>query len=74
MAKKNPLLAYSEELAVKIAKFCKECAETEGWLKLILASDAIDNETFKSLRNLCRRIKRMLTASCITIEQKLKQS
>ena len=117
MAKKNLLLEYSEELAVKTVKLCaeykidsntvfqikkssssvfaniteaqypqsladmhskleiarKECAETESWLKLIFASGVIDEETFKSYRNLCGRIKRMLTASCITIENKLKQ-
>ena len=115
MAKRNLLLEYSEELAVKIAKLCtdykidsntvfqikkssssvfaniteaqypqsladmlskfeiarKECAETESWLKLILASGAIDEQAFKNYRNLCGRIKRMLTASCITIENKL---
>jgi len=117
MAKRNLLLEYSEELAVKIVKLCteykidsntvfqikkssssvfaniteaqypqsladmhskleiarKECAETESWLKLIFASGVIDEQTFKSHRNLCGRIKRMLTASCITIENKLKQ-
>ena len=52
----------------------KECAETESWLKLILAAGIIDEPTFKALRNLCGRIKRMLTASCITIEKKIKQS
>ena len=116
MAKKNPLLAYSEELATSITKLCvvykidsnavfqikkssssvyaniteaqypqsladmhskleiarKECAETEAWLKLIFASNSIDEQTFKKYRNLCGRIKRMLTASCITIEKKLK--
>jgi four helix bundle protein len=50
----------------------KECAETEAWLKLIFASNSIDEQTFKKYRNLCGRIKRMLTASCITIEKKLK--
>ena len=117
MEKRNLLLEYSEELAVKIAKLCveykidsnivyqikkssssvfaniteaqypqsladmhskleisrKECAETESWLKLIFASGVIDEVTFKSHRNLCGRIRRMLTASCITIENKLKQ-
>ena len=52
----------------------KECAETEGWLKLIFASNSIDEQTFKKYRNLCGRIKRMLTASCITIEKKLKSN
>lgn len=51
----------------------KECAETESWLKLIFASGAINEDEFKSHRNLCGRIKRMLTASCITIENKLRK-
>ena len=33
----------------------------------------VDEETFKKYRNLCGRIRRMLTSSCITIENKLKQ-
>ena len=116
-AKRNLLLEYSEELAIKIVKLCaeykidsntvfqikkssssvfaniteaqypqslsdmhskleiarKECAETESWLKLIFASGVIDEQMFKAYRNLCGRIRRMLTASCITIENKLKQ-
>ena len=67
---------YPQSLADMHSKFeiaRKECAETESWLKLILASKAIDEQTFKSYRNLCGRIKRMLTASCITIETKIKQ-
>ena len=51
----------------------KECVETESWLKLLLASGNITESTFKDCRNLCGRIRRMLTASCITIENKLKQ-
>ena len=114
--KRNLLLEYSEELAVKIVNLCneykidynttsqikrssssvfaniteaqypqsladmhskleiarKECAETESWLKLIFSSGIIDEPSFKSHRNLCGRIKRMLTVSCITIEGKLK--
>ena len=70
MAKRNLLLEYSEELAIKSVKLC---AETKSWLKLIFASGEIDEQTFKSHRNLCGRIKRMLTASCITIENRLKQ-
>ena len=115
--KHNLLLEYSEQLAVGIAKLCrecksdsntafqikkssssvfaniseaqypqsladmhskfeiarKECTETESWLTLMLAAETIDEATFKSYRNLCGRIKRMLTASCITIEEKMKQ-
>ena len=53
----------------KIAR--KECAETESWLKLLYNTNTIDEETFKKLRNLCGRIIRMLTVSCITIEKKI---
>ena len=53
----------------KIAR--KECVETESWLKLLHSSEAIDEATFKKYRNLCGRIQRMLTSSCITIEKKI---
>lgn len=116
--KDNPLMKYSEQLAVGIEKLCKsldnkrdntntifqirkssssvfaniteaqypqslpdmlskfkiarkECVETESWLKLLFSSDSIDEETFKKYRNLCGRIQRMLTSSCITIEKKI---
>ena len=115
--KDNPLMKYSEELAVEIEKLCKslekrdnsntifqirkssssvfaniseaqypqslpdmlskfkiarkECIETESWLKLLYSSNNIDEDTFKKYRNLCGRIQRMLTASCITIEKKI---
>ena len=115
--KDNPLMKYSEELAVEIEQLCKslekkdnsntifqirkssssvfaniseaqfpqslpdmlskfkiarkECVETESWLKLLHSSDVIDEETFKKYRNLCGRIQRMLTSSCITIENKI---
>ena len=117
--KDNPLMKYSEQLAVEINLLCKlidrkdnsntifqirkssssvfaniseaqypqslpdmlskfkiarkECVETESWLKLLFSSDAIDEETFKKYRNLCGRIQRMLTASCITIEDKIRK-
>lgn len=115
--KNNPLMKYSEELAVEIEKLCKslekkdntnaifqirkssssvfaniteaqypqslpdmlpkfkiarkECVETECWLKLLYSSNVFDEETFKKYRNLCGRIRRMLTSSCITIENKI---
>lgn len=114
--KENPLMKYSEELAVSTEQLCqaikgnsnilfqirkssssvfaniseaqypqslpdmlskfkiarKECIETESWLKLMLSSDIIDEETYRNYRNQCERIRRMLTASCITIEDKIK--
>ena len=56
----------------KIAR--KECVETESWLKLLFSNNSIDEETFKKHRNLCGRIQRILTSSCITIESKIKQN
>ena len=67
---------YPQSLADMHSKFeiaRKECAETESWLKLLFASEVVAEETFKKYRNLCGRIRRMLTSSCITIENKLKQ-
>ena len=67
---------YPQSLADMHSKFeiaRKECAETESWLKLLFASEVVTEETFKKYRNLCGRIRRMLTSSCITIENKLRQ-
>ncbi len=66
---------YPQSLAdmlskLKIAR--KECMETESWLKLLFSTNYITEETFKNIRNLCGRIRRILTSSCITIENKLK--
>ena len=65
---------YPQSLRDMLSKFKiarKECVETESWLKLLFSNNAIDAETFRTYRNLCGRIQRMLTASCITIEKKL---
>ena len=67
---------YGQSPADMLSKFeiaRKECMETESWLKLIFSSGCIDEMTFKKHRNLCGRIRRMLTSSCITIENKIKQ-
>lgn len=66
---------YPQSLAdmlskLKIAR--KECMETESWLKLLFSTNYITEETFKNIRNLCGRIRRILTSSCITIENRLK--
>lgn len=57
---------------LKIAR--KECMETESWLKIMITSELIDEPTFKKFRNLCGRIRRLLTSSCITIENKINLS
>ena len=66
---------YPQSLPDMLSKFKiarKECNETEAWLKLLFSTNVIDENIFKKYRNLCGRIKRILTASCITIENKLK--
>ena len=65
---------YPQSLAdmlskLKIAR--KECMETESWLKLLFSTNYITEEIFKQHRNLCGRIRRVLTSSCITIENKI---
>ena len=65
---------YPQSLADMLSKFKiarKECVETESWLKLLYNTRVIDEATFKAFRNLCGRIQRMLTASCITLEKKI---
>ena len=64
---------YPQSAADMLSKFKiarKECVETESWLKFLLNTEAIDEDSFKVLRNLCGRIQRMLTASCRTLEMK----
>ena len=65
---------YGQSKADMLSKFeiaLKECSETEGWLQLLFNTQAINEETFKSHRNLCGRIRRMLIASCKTLKEKL---
>ncbi|MBE5754191.1 MAG: four helix bundle protein [Clostridiales bacterium] len=57
---------------LKIAR--KECFETESWLEILRSTGYINENIFKKYRNLCGRIRRMLTASCITIEKKIADS
>ena len=54
---------------LKIAR--KECMETESWLNLLYSTNHITQEEFKEYRNLCGRIRRIITASCTTIEKKI---
>ena len=62
---------YGQSKADMISKFeisLKECAETEGWLRLLFNTNAIDETTYKSHRNLCGRIRRILISSCKTLK------
>ena len=65
---------YGQSPADMLSKFqiaLKECNETEGWLKLLLNTKCLDEESYKKQRNLCGRIRRMLIASCKTLKNKL---
>ena len=67
---------YPQSLPDMLSKFKiarKECVETESWLKLLYSNNSIDEVVFKKHRNLCGRIQRILTSSCITIEKKIEQ-
>ena len=62
---------YGQSKPDMLSKFeiaLKECSETEGWLKLLFNTKSIDEETYKSHRNLCGRIRRILIASCKTLK------
>ncbi len=63
---------YGQSKADMLSKFeiaLKECSETEGWLQLLFNTQSINEETFKTYRNLCGRIRRMLIASCKTLKE-----
>lgn len=63
---------YGQSKADMLSKFeiaLKECTETEGWLRLLFNTNAIDEFIYKEYRNLCGRIRRMLIASCQTLKE-----
>ena len=64
---------YGQSVPDMISKFeisLKEVYETEGWLKILSIDNKIDENTFKSLRNLCGRIRRLLISSIKTLKEK----
>ena len=66
---------YGQSKADMLSKFeiaLKECSETEGWLKLLYNINSINETTYKSHRNLCGRIRRLLIASCKTLKELVK--
>ena len=66
---------YGQSRADMLSKFeiaLKECCETEGWLRLLFNTNVIGEKTYKSHRNLCGRIRRMLIASCKTLKENMK--
>ena len=66
---------YGQSRFDMVSKFeiaLKECSETEGWLKLLFNTNAIDDTAYKNHRNLCGRIRRILISSCKTLKENLK--
>ena len=62
---------YGQSKADMLSKFeiaLKECSETEGWLRLLFNTNAIEEEIYKNHRNLCGRIRRLMIASCKTLK------
>ena len=65
---------YGQSRADMLSKFeiaLKECSETEGWLQLLFNTNTIDEDTYKKMRNLCGRIRRVLISSCKTLKEKM---
>ena len=65
---------YGQSRADMLSKFeiaLKECSETEGWLQLLFNTNTIDEDTYKKMRNLCGRIRRILISSCKTLKEKM---
>ena len=64
---------YGQSPADMISKFeiaLKEANETEGWLVLLFQNNKLEEASFKSLRNLCGRIRRLLISSVKTLKSK----
>ena len=60
---------YASSRADFIAKMqiaLKECYETEYWLELFSRTDIIAEETYKSLKNDCGKIRKLLISSINT--------
>ena len=63
---------YPQSVADMLSKFriaLKECIETESWLDMLHDSEYISDEEFKRNRNSCGRLRRLLIASCSTLEK-----
>lgn len=50
----------------------KECYESEYWLELLFETGLLPEDRYRSLRNECGTIRRMLIASCRTAKENIK--
>ena len=64
---------YAQSTNDFISKFeiaQKECYETEYWLELLFETDCMSEAEYKSFRNECGAVRRMLISSLKTIKSK----
>ena len=57
------------DFIVKMQIALKECYETEYWLILFVKTDIITEEQYKSLKNDCGRIRKLLISSVNTAKE-----
>ena len=61
-----------KDFVSKLEIALKESNETSYWLKLMYATQRIDEQTYKNSEKLCGNIRRLLIASCKTAKESTK--
>ncbi|MBQ3044403.1 MAG: four helix bundle protein [Clostridia bacterium] len=61
-----------KDFVSKLEIALKESNETSYWLKLMYATQRIDEQTYKNSEKLCGNIRRLLIASCKTAKESSK--
>ena len=51
----------------------KECSETAGWVRLLVKTDYLEQNMYDSIYSECLEIKKILSASTKTMQEKLKK-
>ncbi len=59
----------TRDLISKLEIALKECYESEYWIDLLHETGFLEDETFRSLRNDCGTLRRMLIASVSTVKK-----
>ncbi len=63
---------YAQGSSDFISKFeisLKECYESEYWLELLFETGYIEESNYKTLKNDCGAIRRMLISTCKTVKE-----
>lgn len=61
-----------KDFVAKLEIALKESSETSYWLKLMFATNRIDESTYRYTEKLCGNIRRLLIASCRTAKENIK--